>query len=237
MPKRRCVGLGQHALRDQLGRRLDAVDEAAEPEQRLQVAQAALALLDVGLEQVAAVAGALVAGVALGELGLDEHAVAAVDDVVLEAPLELGEQRLVAPQEARLEQARADLQVGAREPQALVERAGRLADLEAEIPQPVEQELDHLLGMRGALVGMQEQQVDVGVRRQLAAAVAADRSDHEALAGGRVGHAEDAAVGEVEQAMQQHVDQAAAAEHHRLAVVVGLELPLQPVLVARRARP
>ena len=162
---------------------------------------------------------------------------AAGDDVVLEAPLELVEQRPLAPQEARFEQARADLQVAAGEPQALVDRAGRLADLEAEIPQPVEQELDHLLGVRGALVGMQEQQIDVGMGRQLAAAVAADRDHREPLARGRVGHPEHPPVREVEQAAQQRVDQAAAAVDHRLAVVVGLELVPQPLLVARRASP
>ena len=86
-------GLGELAQRqgiqdpvlDQLRRPLDPVEEAAEPEQGLEIAQAALAFLDVGLEQVAAVAGALVAGVALGELGLDEGGAAAGDHLGLEA--------------------------------------------------------------------------------------------------------------------------------------------------------
>ena len=49
------------------------LEEAGDPQQRLQVAQAALALLDVGLEHEAGIAHALMALVALGELGLDER--------------------------------------------------------------------------------------------------------------------------------------------------------------------
>ena len=62
-----------------------------------------------------------------------------------------------------------------------------MPDLEPEIPQQVEQVLDHLLGMRRLLVGQQEQQIDVGKGRQLAAAIAADRDDRQPFARGRVG--------------------------------------------------
>ena len=48
----------------------------------------------------------------------------------------------------------------------------------------IEHLLDHLLAARGQLVGQQEQQIDVGLRRQFAAAVAADGDDGEPLAGG-----------------------------------------------------
>src|SRR5690606_12468161 len=49
-----------------------AVEIARDPVQRLQVAQPALRLLDVRLEQVARAAVPLVPRVALGHLGLDE---------------------------------------------------------------------------------------------------------------------------------------------------------------------
>ena len=172
------------------------------------------------------------AGVALGELGLDEDPAAAGDHLAREARLELVEDRGFAPQEARLEQARADLQVAAREADAVVDRARRLADLEPEVPQPVEQELDHLLGVRGALVGVEEQQIDVRVGCELGAAVAADRRHREPLARGRIGHLEHAALGEIEQAADQRVDHAAAAEDHGFGVVVGLELAAQAGLMA-----
>ena len=49
-----------------------AIDVFGDPEQRVQVAQAALAVLDVRLDQIARLAGAAVALFALGELGGDE---------------------------------------------------------------------------------------------------------------------------------------------------------------------
>jgi hypothetical protein len=45
------------------------VEVLGDPEQRVEIAQAALAFLDVGLDQIARVAGLAVALVALGELG------------------------------------------------------------------------------------------------------------------------------------------------------------------------
>ncbi len=213
----------QNAVLDQLRRPLDPVEEPAEPEQGLEIAQAALAFLDVGLEQVAAVAGALVAGVALRELGLDEGGAATGDHLGLEAPLKLLEQRGIAPQEARLEQVGAGRQVGARAAHALGDGAGRLTDLEAEIPQPVEQELDHLLGMGGPLVGVQEQEIDVGVRRQLGAPIAADRDHREPLALGWIGEAEHLGQRVVQKTLDQVVDQAAVVGDRGLGVVVGVE--------------
>ena len=143
----------------------------------MQVAQAALAFLDVGLDDVARIAHALVALVALGELGLDEVAAVAGQELLGEALGQLVVQLALAPHVARLEQRGADGQVALGVAQALVDRARRVADLQAEVPQQVEHELDDLLAARRLLVGPQEQQIDVRQRRQLAAAVAADR-DH-----------------------------------------------------------
>ncbi len=64
------LGLGEDALVDQFLAGAHAVEILGDPEQRLQVAQAALAVLDVGLDQIAAFAGLGMALVALGELGL-----------------------------------------------------------------------------------------------------------------------------------------------------------------------
>ncbi len=62
----------EHAAIDQLADVLHAVDVLRDPEQRVQVAQAALAVLDVRLDQIARLAAAPVALLALGELGGDE---------------------------------------------------------------------------------------------------------------------------------------------------------------------
>jgi hypothetical protein len=64
--------LGQHLQIDELSDIVDPVDVFRQPVERMQVAEPALAFLDVGFELIAAVADALVAGVALGELLLDE---------------------------------------------------------------------------------------------------------------------------------------------------------------------
>ena len=74
--------LGEHALADQLAGLVDAIEIFGDPEQRVQVAQPALALLDVGLDDVARIAHALVALVALGELGLDEVAAVAGQELL-----------------------------------------------------------------------------------------------------------------------------------------------------------
>ena len=62
----------EHLQTDELVDVVDAVDVFRDPEQGMEIAQAALALLDVGLDEVARIAQPLVAGIALGELRLDE---------------------------------------------------------------------------------------------------------------------------------------------------------------------
>ncbi len=172
---------------DQLGRFVHAVDVLADPVQRLQVAQPALAVLDVGLDDVAAVAHALVPRVALGELLGHELCLGAGDDIVPEAPAGLVVELLVAPQVAAFEDRGADRQVALGHAHHLVERAARMADLETKVPQVVEQRLDHLLAPRGGLAGRDEGDVDVRIRRHLAAAVAADGDQREPLAFRAVG--------------------------------------------------
>ena len=79
---------------DQVLGGLGVVEVLADPEQRLQVAQAALALLDVRLEQVARAALAGVALGALGELELDELGPGAVEELAPEPGVEpVGERR------------------------------------------------------------------------------------------------------------------------------------------------
>ena len=173
----------EQTLPHELARIVARLDEAGDPQQRLQVAQTALALLDVGFEQEARVAHALMALVPFGELGLGERGTATGGNVVREAPLQLAEQLGRAPQRSRFDQRGLDGQIGLGEPDGVLYRADRLADLEAQIPELVEQELRDLLDMRSALVGAEEQEVDVGSGRQLLASVAADRHHRELLAG------------------------------------------------------
>ncbi len=143
----------QHAQIDKLADIVDAIDVLRQPEQRVEVPEPALALLDVRLELVTAVADTPMPFVALGELGFDELRCCAAHDFGVKTPFELVKERLLAPQVARLEQPCANGQIGFGLSQAFRDRAGRLTDLYSEIPQQVEQVLDNLLGMRGLLIG------------------------------------------------------------------------------------
>ena len=111
---------GRHLLRaeDAGGdrRRADAlaVEILRQPVQRVQVAQAALAVLDVGLDLVAALARCAVARIELGHLGVDEGARRACHHLGAEALLELAIELPVAVDQARVEQGRAHGDVGAR---------------------------------------------------------------------------------------------------------------------------
>ena len=91
---------------DEFARIADAIDIFGDPEQRIEIAQAALSLLDVGLHEIPRFAGALDPRIALGELGGDEFARRLGDDLLVEAGEKPLEQRLVAAQEASLENAR-----------------------------------------------------------------------------------------------------------------------------------
>ena len=97
---------GQQPGADQFRHRADVKDVFADPEQRVEIAQPAFALFQIGLDDIAAVAHPAVTIVALGELLGDEGRACAAHHVRIEAPRRLVVQRLVAPHETALEQAR-----------------------------------------------------------------------------------------------------------------------------------
>ena len=189
----------EHAELDQVGRILDPVEILGDPEQRVEVAQAALAFLDVRLDQIARVAGLAVALVALGELGGDEVRAGVLDDFAVETGLQLVRQILRAADIAGFEDRGADRHVAARQPDAFVDRAGGMADLEAEIPQDIEHEFDRRLGPDGLLHRQQEEKIDIRTRRQRAAAIAADGGDGDARPGLRIGGVENLVQDEIMQ--------------------------------------
>jgi hypothetical protein len=147
---------GEDAALDQHGNVVDLIEILGDPVHCLEVAQAAFAVLDVGLKDIAAVPKALVPAGALGQLGLDELDAGARLQALLEALFQIDEKRLVTPQEPRLQKRRADRDIVFGQAQAFVDRTGRVADLEAEVPQRVEDRLDDLLAVRRHLVGQQE---------------------------------------------------------------------------------
>ena len=157
--------------------------------------------------------------VALGELGLDEVAAVAGMEFLREALLQLVEQSAIAPEISHLQKCRADGLVALGVAQAFVDGAGGVADLEAEVPQQIEHELDDLLAPGRLLVGTQEQEIEVAKRRQLAAAVAAGRHHAQPLGGAGVGRGVGVAVGEVEQDADDLVHQVRRGGQHRRPIV------------------
>ena len=180
--------LGEQAQWHQFGGILHLMNILADPEQRLEIAQPALAFLDVGRDHIA-LALADVAAVALGQLGLDERAFGSLEQVVAEAGIKLGRQRLIAKEEPVFEHGGADREIFAAEPQAVADGAARVAHFQLEIPQHVKRRLDHRLGPGRDLVGCQKQQIDIREGRHFTTAVPPHRDDSEAFAvgGGRVG--------------------------------------------------
>ena len=122
---------------------------------------------------------------ALGELGGDEFRRRALHDFLFEARGQLGVKLGIAEQIARLQERGADRHIGLGLPYAFVDRTRRMADLQPHVPQAIEQRLGDRFAPGGLFVGHDEQQIDVGARRQQTAAVAAGGDHRHALGLGR----------------------------------------------------
>ena len=133
----------QHPVLDKIRDPALGVEVFGDPEQRVQVPQAALAVLDVGLQHVTGAAHAAVALVALRELGFDERALSPFHDLLAELSPEPVEQPLFSPDEAGLQDRGADRQIFPGQPDAFLDRPRGVADLQTEIPQHIEDIFDH----------------------------------------------------------------------------------------------
>ena len=171
---------------NQLAHDLDAEHVSGHPIQRLQVAQAAAALLDVGLHQERRLAIAMMAGVALGLFGDNEAAGAGVRASLQEPRLEQCEQPRVAGQPPGVDQRSACREIPVRLGKAFVHRPRRMADLEAQVPKKVQHELDGRERRRRWMLLSDEQQVDIAERRQHAAAIASGGDDRHRFQGCRI---------------------------------------------------
>ena len=202
------------------------------PRDGLDVAQAARAGFDVGLQVVGRVVGLGVPFLLLGHLGFE---------VGLDRPDALGrhgiahlrEQLRVAGQQPRLHQRGHHADVGGTFLGAFVDGAHAVADLEIDVPQeghqPFDQAAAGLIGCRGD----QDQDVDVGMRMQLAAPVTADGRQCPAREAGRQLRAPHLA--------QDGVDELGARVHQGFHRFVGAEALHQlgvrvPELGAERVR-
>ena len=145
--------------------------------------------------------------------------------LALEALHQLLEQRLVAVDQPRVEERGADRHVGAGKLQGLVDGAGGVPDLEAQVPEQIEHVLHHALAPRRLLVGQHEQEIDVGEGGEQTAAVAAGGDDGHALGSGGVGGAIDVADGVVVDEADELVLEGRQALGAAPPLAVGVELP------------
>ena len=180
-------GQQQLAGPDQLGPpgRAGPAGDRGQPADGVQVAQAAHVLLEVGGEHPA---GPLDPQVPLGrDLEQPPGQPAAVPLQPAPPPAgHLVHQPDRAGHQPGLEQRGGGLQVAPGPLDRLLGRADGVADLEAGVPQRVEQAAE-VLGAGPALVVHQDQQVDVGVGRHLAPAVATNGQHGHTAAGQRHG--------------------------------------------------
>jgi len=111
-----------------------------------------------------------------------------------------------------------------------------VADLQAQVPQDIQQEFDDLLGVRRRFVGEQKQQIDVGLGGQLGPAVAADRHDRELLALGRVRDRKQGPERDPVQRPDDRIDQPGIAGHGGCAVLARQKarLDLGPAALQHR---
>ena len=91
----------EHAALNKLAETLDAEEVLGDPEQDVQVAQASLAVLHVGLQEIAGSTLAHVALAALAELGGDELGLGAGHQLVEKTPAEPVVELPIAPHVAR----------------------------------------------------------------------------------------------------------------------------------------
>ena len=178
---RLLLPLGDEPLVRQLAERPGAELGGGQPHRGVDVAQPSRRLLHVGLAHVGRPAELPVALVPLGERGFQELVEVLLVDVLGQHFPEAVEEPAVAHQEARLLHRGAARKIGARHGQAVRQAAHRVADLQSEVPQGVEDALGHPLDVGAHLAVVDEQQVQVRERMQLAAAIAAERhQDHRA---------------------------------------------------------
>ena len=133
---------------------------AGDPEQRVQVAQTPLAVLDVGLDGVPKGPRLLVPHVTLGQFGGDEGAGVGLFHRLAETGHQGVRQGHVTREKPRLQQGGPHRHVAFGQRRGLVQRAAGRPDLPTQIPQDVVDELRHLFDARRRLPRPQEQQVE-----------------------------------------------------------------------------
>ena len=198
----------------------DLVPHACDPESGLEIAQAALPLLQVRFEQPDRSAVAAAPLVELLQLVADELLHAALLELGDGGALEAFEELRVAGDQPAVEQRGPDGVVLARELDALLQRARRVAGLEPDVPEGAVELLGDRVRPRAAgiaFAGEQRKEVDVRARSELASAVATGRDQRERYGVGTGDLREDGA----EQLRDDFVGERGAGADHLLSARSG----------------
>ena len=226
----------EHLLLAQLRQRVQAVLIFRDPVERVQIAQSALALFHIGLDEIARLPGLAMADITLFEFRSDEFRSRFADDVAYRNVRSTHHTSARSPHKIpRLEQRCADRHIVPAETDAVVDRPGGVADFVAHVPEHVEHVFDNALAQRSLLVGQQEQQIEIGAGGERAAPVTtptatmlmrspADRLEASHHMGDReIVEAADDLVLQVRQPLRAQAVPEPSSEQHRLS---GMRRPL-----------
>ena len=167
---------GQEAIFFEIGPGRTEAGGARDPEDDLEIAQAARRFLEIGFEAVGRLVEAQVAFLLFEALALIEQQGV---KVAAQAFLEGGEQVFVAGQQAGLDQGGLHRNVAGGLVETILYRAHAMSDLETDVPEVTDQALESLLQRGVGFMRQQNQEVDVGSRVKLAAPVAANRGERQ----------------------------------------------------------
>ena len=137
--------LGQQPAINEFGHALNAVHIFADPEQGVQIAQAALALFQIWFDDIAAVPHANMARIAFAQLFSAIGPRRPSQNFATKTGNRFVIQRRITPNIASLKQCGSDGQVCLGHADHFIERPARMADFQSQIPQRVEHRFDDLL--------------------------------------------------------------------------------------------
>src|ERR1700730_11115872 len=127
-------GTRKYAGANKIGRVAQPIHVFGDPKQRIEVPEAAFAILDIWLDEIARAAGPRDAAVAFGELRRDEFGGPSSHDLALEPRPHGFEEPAVAENKARFKECGAGSHVFAGLSQTFLDQACRMTDFLAEIP-------------------------------------------------------------------------------------------------------
>ena len=114
----------------QVGNIFDTIEVLRNPVEGVKIPQATLPILDIGLDEISALAGHGMAALTLGKLGLHEIILGNRNDLCSKALFERIEERSEPADIASLQHCRANRMVHPGKPDTFVDRARRMPDLQ-----------------------------------------------------------------------------------------------------------